>query len=281
MSRVKFVVATPVVGKKAARHPFKEDKFETLLELAAHGDTGPLDELVLTGRDFSDLDSRWRENDAAEHAPLPLFQSYLNDKVKTLLVAFKTKNFDMPMVGLPPMLSPSVLESYGYKFPVEAISSLTVMDLLDDYYGFCYSPSRIDRYTGDPLAAFQEAIRAKLNPSKMIEESSDQRGYQSSAREVRNGEGEDALKKFISLWGLGTVRSWWRGLDEDELTDFKESENMANLYHELVENFGGGLLEEETPELSTQEPVGVPEGLEPAPVVPTVPMPNDIPGELS
>ena len=238
MTKVKFNVHSLNLTAAGESKTFPE-----LVAMALEGNSTPLCDLILEGKHFGQLDI---EEGATYEHPLPGYQQFLDTQCADLLVANKVYNFSEPesMGGtLPPLLAPSTLSEFGYKFPTGAIANLQMMDLLDDYFGVCYHPERIrERYTENPMPAFKSAIHTAFSTINDMITKCLLTGFGYS---VNRRDGKRALDHFIELWGIELVKNWWRSLSEKELQDIESDDCFNGMYDQLVSDFGGGLLNQE------------------------------------
>lgn len=229
--------------KKATRAPFKDDDEVEVQEPVIEASVkeamprGPFKDIETLGQaidgGFDDLlfflknknsDGLYDGREELEELN-PSQLSILRSHLVKLYGIFK-KNLPYPICG-------SILEDVHITVPTEAILKLDFNELLDEYFGTCYQPSRLKtRYEPDFEEVIANKIRAEVSVDNFFERVITQDPIATTVASA-----DDAIK----LYGIQAVKNWWRNTAEEDIRSLQTANEF--MYEILVERFGGGLID--------------------------------------
>lgn len=167
------------------------------------------------------------------------YQALLNKFAVEIGKAFSGSKYES---DLPIPLCGSILEvNTEVKLPAQLIVNLHIDQVLDEYFGIIYQPSRVhERFGPDITKVLANRIRREyLDIDAFVEGVAQQSAMGEILLTV-----VDAVDVFIDLFGLNETKLWWRSLSREELLGLVNIIKEYN-YDEFVNRFGGGGLTKE------------------------------------
>lgn len=167
----------------------------------------------------------------------------LTEEQKNILQMLLTSLYGLASVrtrwnNIPFVIAGSCLYSVGIKVPSVAILQLPTTVILDELFGVLYQPGRVGtRFNSDFKDEIGLYIRKKLPLTQLTQDIQMGKEHLESTLSLAD------LNDLETVWGQDQVKMWWRNVSEQFLSELRADGATEFLYKELVEKYGGGLID--------------------------------------